>query len=347
MKRGAKLLLLRIHSLWERFRYSSQNKWIFIPDLSRGVGGPQTFVGLLTSVLKERGWVVTRNRYSPFAVALIPISWDIELISHWKKRGCKIVQRLDGLFYDPSSGGYDEVKNRECAKIYHELADTVVFQSEYSKSQCSHFLQKSGAKVEEIILNGTNLSAENPRHRPSSSWKFVATGNFRDRSMIEPLLTALDKLYMKRKDFELNLLGPVSSEWSELLKHKPYLKHEKCVSREGIEQRLKEAHVFIFSFLNPNCPNSVIEAVGCGLPVVSFDSGAMMELCGFNAELLAKVSERVVQVETELSGEKLFEKLELCLLNYEKFAESSFENRLNLRLETSVDAYESLLTGSL
>jgi glycosyltransferase involved in cell wall biosynthesis len=50
------------------------------------------------------------------------------------------------------------------------------------------------------------------------------------------------------------------------------------VKREEIPALMRSAHLLFSADIHPACPNSVIEALACGLPVVSFDTGSLAEL---------------------------------------------------------------------
>ena len=43
---------------------------------------------------------------------------------------------------------------------------------------------------------------------------------------------------------------------------------------------MRSSHLLFSAEINPPCPNSVIEALACGLPVVGFDTGSLRELLG-------------------------------------------------------------------
>src|SRR5690606_22120330 len=86
-----------------------------------------------------------------------------------------------------------------------------------------------------------------------------------------------------------------------------------------VAEILQASDIFIYSHLNPPCPNSVIEAISCGLPVVGFDSGSMSELLFFSRDLLAYVSDDVFQKYENFDYKKLAEKIKLSINNFDKY----------------------------
>ncbi len=59
------------------------------------------------------------------------------------------------------------------------------------------------------------------------------------------------------------------------------------VPNEQVAAINRSAHVLFSADLNPACPNAVLEALGCGLPVAAFATGAL-------AEIVTKESGRIV-----------------------------------------------------
>jgi glycosyltransferase involved in cell wall biosynthesis len=50
------------------------------------------------------------------------------------------------------------------------------------------------------------------------------------------------------------------------------------VSREHIPWLMRSSHVLFSAEINPPCPNSVIESLACGLPVLGFNTGSLSEI---------------------------------------------------------------------
>jgi len=349
--RTMKDLVLRILASVESITSRGRFPVIYIPKPTLRIGGPRTFMALLVDGFRDRGMRVTSNRMVRADAAVIPISAPPEMVEAWRSRGTIIIQRLDGVFYDCVSGVFDPVRNHDTAILYRELADIVIFQSHYSRSQCSFFMGESGAPKSAVILNGTDLTRFRPdAHyvpRGDGIWRMVSTGNFRDSSMIVPIVKALDSLWEDRQDFRWSVIGPVSFPDADVFMHRPYIQHMEQSSREELAATLKQSDLFVYSFLNPNCPNSVIEAGACGLPVVGFDSGAMRELCGFNEALLAPMPNRVIHVESDLDADGLLTCIRMCLDEHAYFRACSMVHCSEFGVERSVDAYADVIRNGV
>jgi glycosyltransferase involved in cell wall biosynthesis len=79
---------------------------------------------------------------------------------------------------------------------------------------------------------------------------------------------------------ELIVVGRISNEHKSQVQFRARvpINWMGAVARERIPEIDRSAHVLFSADLNPACPNSVIEAMACGLPVVAFDTGALNEL---------------------------------------------------------------------
>ena len=180
-----------------------------------------------------------------------------------------------------------------------------------------------------IIVNGVNKKIFYPNKKNSTidtkKIKFITTGSFRNIDMIEPVVMALDSLKGKI-DFELNIVGPIINPAIEAFFQKGYINILGVMELSGVAKALRESDIFIYSHLNPPCPNSVIEAISCGLPVVGFDSGAMSELCYFSKELLAYVSDDIFQEYKDFDYKEFADKILFVVEKYDEFKKRALKN---------------------
>jgi glycosyltransferase involved in cell wall biosynthesis len=93
---------------------------------------------------------------------------------------------------------------------------------------------------------------------------------------------------------------------------------------------MRESHALFSADLHPACPNSVIEALACGLPVVAYDTGSLAELITPEAGVVAPYGGNPWKLEPPVVA-PLARGLAQVLENQEKFrtgararAESAF-----------------------
>ncbi len=319
------------------------NIYIPFPTEQNSIGGPQTFMRNLQKGLNKLDYHYNSSTNNADGM-FFPISADLKKIKSIKKQGGKIIQRLDGIFY-PSKHGKKFIKqNKSIKKIYCDLADYIIFQSDYSKQQVFTMFGEKDTADYSLICNGADTDIFFPDQNLSSIErsdiiKFITTGNFRNPDMLDPVITAMDMLKTKGYNFELEVIGPITTPARDYILAKEYIKNYKTTSQNTIAEALRKSHIYIYSHLNPPCPNSVIEAIASGLPVVGFDSGSMRELCHFNSDLLAYVSDEIFQKYQDFEPVKLFDKLELAINNFSSYKTIAIAHCQEYTLEKCIAGY--------
>lgn len=298
---------------------------IFIPfGRFTKIGGPGTFMRNFKVFLDNKSFSYL-DTPEKAKVIFFPVKYDLAVLKSIKRNKGKVIQRLDGIYYPAKHQEQYLDLNKAIKDIYLNYADFVIFQSHYSKKQCFTMFGKLKPEQYKVIVNGVDQRIFYPSAAKGNlmgPWRLITTGNFRNLDMLEPVVKALDQLREKMKlKFILTVIGPVRNEALNRLLLRPYIYHISTASLSQIAERLRESHLFLYSHLNPPCPNSVLEAIASGLPVVGFNSGAMKELLFFAEDLLADVSPDLFQRYESFDHQKLLAKIILALNNYQKYRE--------------------------
>jgi glycosyltransferase involved in cell wall biosynthesis len=274
-----------------------------LPRLA-GVGGMVSFQHKLAAGLAARGIEVCYDlRETPYAAVLV-IGGTRQLsgLVQARSRGVRIVQRLDGMnwLHRIRRTGMRhylraEYGNWLLALIRSRLAHAVVYQSEFSRSWWERV--RGPAPVgSRVIYNGVDLNIYTPhgsRDGPESCCRILLVegslmggyemGLEAAVELATRLANRLQLAYCREVGpaVELAVAGRVSVEvqqrWAGRMDG-ARLRWEGLVPSENIPALDRSAHLLYSADVNAACPNSVIEALACGLPVLSFDTGALPEL---------------------------------------------------------------------
>lgn len=263
---------------------------VSLPFKIKNIGGTATFAQNFSNAARKQGMRVSNKFSSDFDVLFIITDCSLwyPLIAKLLKK--KIVQRLDGVYHPATPAGkWYPLYNLKMQIIHNFLADVVIYQSEFSKLSCETFLGKTGALQTAIIYNGvdTDKIPKKTIPRPGDPFpiRLITYAKFRRHDQIEPIIESVKLLDPKR--FTLDIYGSYTDNLASLFKNLPEnILFQGKKSNEDLLKTLCRYDIFLFSDQSA-CPNSVLEALAAGLPVVAFDRGSIPELIkpGYNGEI--------------------------------------------------------------
>ncbi len=280
----------------------SDQRVCLVPRLS-GVGGMVSFQGRLAAGLARRGVEVCFElRDRPYQAVLV-IGGARHLAGLWqaRRRGVRIVQRLNGMnwIHRHRRTGLRHFLRAEYGNwllsfIRRRLADHIVYQSQFSRSWWESVYGPTRIS-NEVIYNGVDLSVFSPAgNMDIISDRFcilIVEGNLGggyEGGLETALQMAARVEHEHHLPVEVRVAGRVApalqADWQ---KRAPVpLIFAGVVPHDQIPALDRSAHVLYAADIHAACPNSVIEALACGLPVVAYDTGAMKELVQEQAGLV-------------------------------------------------------------
>jgi glycosyltransferase involved in cell wall biosynthesis len=258
------------------------------------VGGMVSFREKLSAGLQKRG-IETSDDPDADCDALLVISGtrDIGRLHRARKRGVRVVHRLDGINWlhrkhrTPARVFLRaETANLLLAFIRRFYADRVVYQSEFIRGWWEDWYGQSRAP-NQVIYNAVDLERYSPSgtgERPKDSVRIMVVEGSLTHGQEVGLSWAValaEKLKeMQSLPVELVVAAEVTGSQKDYWKAHAAVPVNflGVVPRESIPELDRSAHFYFSAEINPPCPNSVIEALACGLPVAGFSMGSLPEL---------------------------------------------------------------------
>lgn len=269
-----------------------------------GIGGMASFRLKLEAGLQKRGIRITHDprQKGSDAVLVVAGTRHIDGVLYARRRGVPIVHRLDGInwmhrarFTNFRHAWRSETGNLLLAFTRRFLADRVIYQSQFVRQWWEDWYGPTRVP-HTVIYNGVDLDVytpHGPAERPSDRYRILLVEGDLTSGQHIGLDNAVRLAEGLAQQHGLPVEIAVAAKVNDAIKAAWQGKAAfpihflGVVPRERIPETDRSAHLFFSAEVNSACPNAVIEALACGLPVTGFDSGALKEIVSSEAGVVA------------------------------------------------------------
>lgn len=322
-----------------------------------GLGGVTSFRLKFENGLHARGVDVTYDISQP-SDAILVLAGTKYLLSLRKahRQGRRIVQRLDGINWVHRArwaGLRYTIRaiygNWNLALIRRRFANQIIYQSQFIENWWEDWYRPASVPST-VILNGVNLETYTPNglhERPSGHYRLLVVEGSLTGAQNSGLFHAaeLANLLSHHYKIELCIVGRADRRTKERLErhHTFRARFLDAIPRQQIPWMMRSSHLLFSAEVNPPCPNSVIEALACGLPIVGFDTGSLAEIVDREAGVLAPYGTNPWKLQKPDIPALVYAAKEVLddQPHFRKFAREQAE--LKFGLDTMVDEYLKVL----
>ena len=291
-------------------------------------GGPGTFLTNFLEMLDKKKINSWFYRNGPKPEIIFVISGTINKL-HWliyqKLRGAKIVQRVDGHFWQHNymSRGvkdylYSNLVNANIKFIMRFLADKIIYQSTYVKN----IWKKVNVKNKGVytIYNYSKKIIKRKINQKSNIKLICVEGNFDSVFNIENHLNLI-------KNYPIYLYGDCSIETKKKLKKIKNLKYMGSKKREKILEIYKTNEKIIYLNLEfcAAGSNSVIEAMSHSVPIIGFKTGCMNEFVNKKSGILVDYKIKEFNNKKYLNNLDIEKKIRNIEKKYEYYSNGAYD----------------------
>lgn len=240
-------------------------------DMS-GQRGWSNFMRTLVDSLQKNHGVILVDKNSKSDIHL-------SVISGFKK-GSKNITRIDGVYYD-----INRLKRNDSIRSSLNTSDGVIFQSKWCHTFATNML-KVYPKNYTVVFNGVNQEEiKQAKPIPLDNLGFdkiwISCAHFRVNKRPEAIAQAFLKAREKSKqNIGMVFVGAFKDERMKL--QDSSIKYLNEIEHSQLFGYFKSADWMVHICHVDSCPNSVIEGLSSGLPVLSNNIGGTPEIVGKN-----------------------------------------------------------------
>tara|TARA_Y100000034_G_scaffold69476_1_gene83886 strand:+ start:601 stop:1554 length:954 start_codon:yes stop_codon:yes gene_type:complete len=246
-----------------------------------------------------KGFFVKRlsKSLSKLGVEIVPYNKKHDIALHIikvrKKTRAIRVMRLNGIYHN-NRQNFRKMNN--IIALEREKCHAVIYQSSFAKTMNERYLPRTSVPSA-VILNGADpdFYSSVPPARREYEYNFITSSRWRPHKRLRDTIESF--LLSKKKSSCLHIVGSLDKSEITKSQFKKYNKIDGIKFYNTVDQKvlagiLKICDGCIHLCMTDCCPNSVVEAVCAGVPVICSNEGGTKEIVSNTSGIVLNIDKK-------------------------------------------------------